>query len=1772
MSRRRTQIVCRGGLNTVSPDDEVLDGQLIHANNVEQTLRGGYRRIDGYERYDGKGLPSEAKYWKVTCSATSEAIVAGGKLIIGGVTAVATQDHLSGSTLLYLSSPDTISAAASVIYLGNPIATTADPISSNYNSDSAHADSLATAASYWRTLIRSVPGAGDILGCAMYKGDVVAFRDNVSQTECVGYKATGVVSTVERQAIYLKEFNYIDKFGKSVSISDDASVLVIGANYSAEGGASRGAVYVYSQSGGVCTLKQKITVSPLTNYDYFGEWVDISGDGTTLAVGAFGDNTKGTNAGAVYIYTLVSDVWTLQQKLTASDGAASDYFGNSVSISEDGNSVLVGARNEDGAGTNRGAAYVFTRSGTTWTEQQKLTASDAADNDAFGWRVSLSSDSSVAVVGAYLEDGAGTDRGAAYVFTRSGTTWTEQQKLTASDAEDSDAFGYSVAVSGDSNVVVVGARAEAGSGATRGAAYAYTLSGSTWIEQQKIVAVETANNDYFGESVSISSDGSIIVVGAYGSNTDQGAIFLFKRHGVEWEEQEKIVASDATNGDFLGVSCDVTGDGLSIIAGTYSNNEGKAYLIDVIDGYEAISKIEYKEQAALTPDYANSNDDFAKAVAVGGSGQVLAVGSPINDDKEIDSGLVQMYERYGTTWSEADVLYAPNVQLQAEFGSSISITEDGQAMVVGAPAANVLTDEWGFRSQSTASDAASGDNYGTSVSVSSNGNTAIVGASKEDGSGVDRGAAYILIRSGTTWTEQQKLTASDAADYDYFGTSVSISEDGNTAIVGAHWEDGAGTNRGAAYVFTRSGATWTEQQKLTASDAADNDYFGYSVAISSDGNSAIIGAYGRNGAGTSRGGVYIFTRSGTTWTEQQQLTASDAADDDWFGWSVAISDENTMLVGASAENGLGISRGAVYVFARSEVLWHEHQKLAASDAADNDYFGNSVSISLDGNTAIVGSQKADAVYTDAGAAYVFTRSGTTWTEQQKLTAPDAGTSDTFGRSVSVSSDGNTTIVGAIYEDTAGANSGAAYVFTRSGATWTEQQKLTASDAADNDYFGYSVAISSDGNSAIIGATNSDVAASNAGVAEIFSLYAYGQGEANYYTKGELGWGLSETIEEGSIDSDISFGTSVKLSDDGTVMAISAPWKNKNSLAAAGEVLVYVKDSTWVLKSTLTVDTPSAYEMLGYSIDLSKNGDVLVVGQYGKTVSSLVNAGAVLIYTQSQGVWSLDTTIDTPNAEVFGYFGAAVAVSADGNVIAIGAPLEDGLGTNSGRVYIYELVSGAWTLKQTLIMKGSASTGDDTNFGNNVDLNTDGSVLVVKQGTTNRSGKINVFYRENDYWTVHQRISANDTSALGFGYDVSMTPNGDFIVSGTDSSVAPGFANVLMKSGAVLNPGGDYYFDNYNFIGSSGNKNLYGADGKNKGFEYNGTYFKQIRTGMEVDTPDHVAAHKHHLFFSFQASLQHSSLGDPHTWSVITGAAELGIGDNITGLIRTRGGELAVFARNKTFVLYGSSTLDWQLSEFSKDTGAIEGTAQPFSNPIYLDDRGIATLPTVQAHGNFVRNSISESINDIISELRGLSTTSTIVRKKNQYRLFFSTGLALIITIGADGSISILPMQYDDAVKKAVSQEGLSGEEEIYFGSSNGYIYRMDSGVSFDGSAFSSSFRLPRLDFGFPQYKKKLYKAELFLRTEGYTSFDVTPDLEYENTDNPAELPTTLSLSKVSGFWTGQNLSVDKSRRERFDLKGLARAVSLEISCSSDRVFPFTVDTIALDWSFRKKVN
>jgi hypothetical protein len=279
-------------------------------------------------------------------------------------------------------------------------------------------------------------------------------------------------------------------------------------------------------------------------------------------------------------------------------------------------------------------------------------------------------------------------------------------------------------------------------------------------------------------------------------------------------------------------------------------------------------------------------------------------------------------------------------------------------------------------------------------------------------------------------------------------------------------------SQGSAYVFTRSGTSWSQQAHLTADDGAALDDFGWSVALFGD--TALVGAWlDAIGENLNQGSAYVFVRSGTNWSQQAKLTAPDAPGYDRFGYSVALSGETALVGSYNDDVGATINQGSAYVFVRSGTSWSQQAQLTAADGAAYDVFGSSVALS--GETALVGASSDDVgANVDQGSAYVFARSGTSWSPQGKLTGADGAAHDYFGWAVALS--GETALVGVPYDQVGlNAEQGSAYLFARSGGNWSRQGKLTASDGAASDNFGWAVALS--GETALVGAAYDTVGSS-----------------------------------------------------------------------------------------------------------------------------------------------------------------------------------------------------------------------------------------------------------------------------------------------------------------------------------------------------------------------------------------------------------------------------------------------------------------------------------------------------------------------------------------------------------------------------------------------------------------------------------------------------------------------------------------------------------------------
>lgn len=366
---------------------------------------------------------------------------------------------------------------------------------------------------------------------------------------------------------------------------------------------------------------------------------------------------------------------------------------------------------------------------------------------------------------------------------------------------------------------------------------------------------------------------------------------------------------------------------------------------------------------------------------------------------------------------------------------------------------------WNFQAKLTAPGGGVSNWFGYRVAI--DGNYVAAGGLRDDDIAADSGAIHIFTRSGTNWTQQTKLKASDAQAGAALGSSVAM--DGTNLIAGAAWDDANGTDSGSAYVFVRNGTNWEQQAKLTPSDGAASNRFGYTVAI--DGTNAVVTADQDDDKGTYSGSAYVFARSGTNWTQQAKLTASDGAASDYFGRFVAIQG-TTVVVGAYAGGSpTAANCGSAYVFMRSGTNWTQQQELLPTNGVNGDRFSIE-QVGIAGDYVVVGANGDDGWGTDSGAITVFKRSGGAWNLQKEFAGTNSAGNDFLG---SVSIDGEYVCAGAYRYNKN--EPGSAYIFRRLGTNWVQQAEVNPYDGANGDWFGINTAI--DGTYAVIGSCLDD---------------------------------------------------------------------------------------------------------------------------------------------------------------------------------------------------------------------------------------------------------------------------------------------------------------------------------------------------------------------------------------------------------------------------------------------------------------------------------------------------------------------------------------------------------------------------------------------------------------------------------------------------------------------------------------------------------------------------
>jgi hypothetical protein len=451
--------------------------------------------------------------------------------------------------------------------------------------------------------------------------------------------------------------------------------------------------------------------------------------------------------------------------------------------------------------------------------------------------------------------------------------------------------------------------------------------------------------------------------------------------------------------------------------------------------------------------------------------------------------------------------------------------------------------------------------------------------------------------------------------------------------------------------------------------------------------------------------------------------------------------------------------------------------------------------------------------------------------------------------------------------------------------------------------------------------------------------------------------------------------------------------------------------------------------------------------------------------------------------------------------------------------------------------------------------------------------------------VITKVAVQDGTWAGgdcVGKLIFATKTGNFQAENLNVGANMNVATIAGNAAAITfaNPNGKFEFRNANFTGSQDTSKIYGCDGANRGFEFDGTTFVPIETGMST-YPTHVYEHKYQLFFSFLGSAQHSAPGLPYVWSPIYGEDEIGMGDRITGFVSQPGSEtastLSIFNRNSIGMLYGSTTADWNLALYKKEAGAIEWTAQFIGNTFMLDDRGITKLTTSQGYGNFSDATVSVNFQSWLETKKQQVSCSFVSSDKNLYGIFFNDKTGIFCTVKGGEIVAAMPVIFPAKVTCICATEDTSGNEIIMFGDENGFVHQMFSGTSFDGAEIEWSLDLVYDHINSPTVAKRFRKGIFEIQGDGYAEFNFSYSLGYGSADiaQPASQMGEMILSSENWdaftwdafTWDGVNLSPMS-----FDMSGTATNISLRLQGRSDYNSPLKFSGALLQYSPTKETR
>lgn len=622
------------------------------------------------------------------------------------------------------------------------------------------------------------------------------------------------------------------------------------------------------------------------------------------------------------------------------------------------------------------------------------------------------------------------------------------------------------------------------------------------------------------------------------------------------------------------------------------------------------------------------------------------------------------------------------------------------------------------------------------------------------------------------------------------------------------------------------------------------------------------------------------------------------------------------------------------------------------------------------------------------------------------------------------------------------------------------------------------------------------------------------------------------------------------------------------------------DATYTIVQVLSfTNTPTVGQTLTGNTS-GATGTIIVVGSNYMaltlitgtfTESEVVKVGATTIGTATPRTITISSLVNAQylNLAADVYRALIGAVPGSGAIRGVVSAVISG----ATEVYAFRDNVGA-----TACLMYRATTGgwSAMTFYNEVSF-TAGGTAVPADGTTLTQGAntatIKRVVLESGSW-------AGGTAAGRF---IVTTPAPGNFAAGAATIGATNVTLSGAQTAITLLPGGKFEFDLGNFSGQLATRRVYGADGVNRCFEWDGVTFVPISTKTTVDTPVHIKVHHSHLFITLGSSIMHSGPGLPYNWSAAGGAGEIAVGDTVTGLLVQPGSQdnatMAVFSRNGSGMLYGTSLATFKLVTYASASGAIAYMCQNLDKSYVLDDRGVLSLEAAQTYGNFLQAALTQQIQTFIGDKRSLAVCSASQKDKSQFRAFFSDGSGLYVTIAGGKFLGAMPIQFTNAISCVWNGELSSGEEATHAGAAaDGYVYQLDKGSSFDGASIDASITLNWNTMKSPRIRKRYRKASIEIQGNFYAAINFGYSLGYASTEiqQPAAKEYVSNFEGLaywdSAVWDAFLWDGGTAVPTEASMDGRAENVQVTLSSGTDYIYPYTMSSITIHYSLGRALR